>query len=187
MSDLPPKALSVTVTGEPDNWVAPRSFRAQVAPDGQTRLVIYVPQDELPALHLRLIAAMGDEVGVAYVQLTDRKVGKPHPAPVRYLGLGQPTARVVAALQERAALIWHDGRHQLWVRGVYGDQVVLDELGVLYCYPDDPSFREVLAGLPERSTLGMDSRDYVKVSFVAEADAQEQSLFEALNMVRWSG
>jgi hypothetical protein len=31
----------------------------------------------------------------------------------------------------------------------------------------------------------MDSRDYVRVTFLAEADAQEASLWDELKMLRW--
>lgn len=182
MERTPPKASSVTLEGQPDGWISPRSWRAQVAPDGGTRLVVYVPAEELPEWHLRLIQAMGAPYSVAYMQLTDRKVGRPHPAPIRYVGIEKPAEKVVEALQNAGDLVWYDGRHQLWVRGSFGEQVVLDELGVLYCYPDDPSFRDALVDLPESKTTGMDSRDYVKVSFRSEADAQEQQLIASLHL-----
>ena len=89
-------------------------------------------------------------------------------------------------MNARRALIWHDGRHQLWARGRFSEQVVLDELGVLYCYPDDPSFRDALEGIPQRKDLTLDTRDYVKVNFVAAADAEEQSLWDRFGMREWS-
>ena len=63
----------------------------------------------------------------------------------------------------------------------------LDELGVLYCYPDDPAFREALGALPEGREVGMDGRDYVKVRLLAEADPQEASLIEELGLREWTG
>ncbi len=179
-----PKAESVHENGTPDPWLPPRSWRAQVAPDGATRLVVYVPPAELPDVHLRLLSAMGAHLSIAYTQLTDRKANRTHPKPVRYVGLEIPVSRVLSALRSASDLIWYDGRHQLWVRGGMGEQVVLDELGVLYCYPDDPSFRDMLEGIPKTPALGMDGRDYVKVNFRAEADAQEEELIAGLNLQR---
>lgn len=186
MHTLPPKAESVTKEGQPDGWTPPRGFRAQVAPDGTTRLVASVPSAELADLHLRLLGVLGARLGVRYVRLTDRKKGQ-LPQPESFVRMDVPAERVLAALRARPELVWHDGRHQLWVRGVYGEQVVLDELGVLYCYPDDPSFRDALGDLPESKALGMDGRDYVKVGFLAEADAQEASLIEELGLQAWKG
>jgi hypothetical protein len=178
-----PKAESVTQAGQPDGWLPPTCWRAQVAPDGNTRLVVSVAAEKLAETHLKLLQAMSGPVGVMYAQLTSRQQGQ-HPRPVRFLGLELPLERVIAVFQEVPKLVWEDGRHQLWVRGSFGEQVVLDELGVLYCYPDDPSFRDALLGIPESSMLGMDGRDYVKVTFFSEADAQEQQLLSALNMVK---
>jgi hypothetical protein len=183
MSTLPPKASSVTVEGHPDGWVPPRSYRAQVAPDGATRLVVSVPLEELRAVHLRLLEALGSPLGVRYLRLTDRRSGQ-LPKPENLVRMDVPATEVVAALDASAGLVWHDGRHQLWVRGAYGEQVVLDELGVLYCYPDDPAFREALGDLPCTDALGMDGRDYVKVGFLQEADAEEARLIEVLRMVK---
>jgi len=183
---LPPKAVSVTREGEPDGWVPPRGWRAQVAADGSTRLVISVPPSELPATWLALAQALGAPLSVRYLQLTDRARGQ-LPKPRNFVAMDLPADRLLAALSARPALVWHDGRHQLWVRGRFGEQLVLDELGVLYGYPDDPAFRDALAGLPETATVGMDGRDYVRVSFLAEADAEERSLIEELGLREWSG
>ena len=78
-------------------------------------------------------AAVTDKVG-RFVQLPGK--------PVTFVAMDLPADRVRAALGERPTLLWADGRHQLWLRGRFGEQVVLDELGVLYCYPDDPAFRD---------------------------------------------
>lgn len=189
MSDAPTfpssaKAVSVTVEGHPDGWQSPRGLRAQTAPDGNTRLVVYVPPDELRSVHERLIEALGGPISVRYLRLTDRTKGQ-LPKPVTYVRMDAPVADVRAALADAEALVWRDGRHQLWLRGRFGEQVVLDELGVLYCYPDDPSFREALADLPETTAVGMDGRDYVRVQFLPEADAQEEALIARLSMQKW--
>jgi hypothetical protein len=182
---LPPKSTSVSPTGEPDTWTPPRSFRSQAAPDGSTRLVVSVPSEELAEVHRRLLRVLGDRVGVLYVQLTDRAVGQLS-RPVKRVALEVPIDRLLAVLDARAPLIWHDGRHQLWCRGPMEDQVVLDELGVLYTYPDDPAFRDVLAEIPELPTVGMDGRDYVRVNFEASADEMERTLWEELAMREWA-
>jgi hypothetical protein len=186
MSTLPPKATSVTIEGQPDGYTPPRSFRAQVAPDGTTRLVISVPSDELAATHRALLGALGAPWSLRYVKLTDRKTGQ-LPKPETWVRMDVKPELVRAAFDARPALIWHDGRHQLWARGLHGDQVVLDELGVLYCYPDDPAFRAALGDLPETKEVGMDGRDYVRVTFLAEADEEEASLFQALSLQKWGG
>ena len=97
------------------------------------------------------------------------------------------SARVVAALEARPELIWGDGRHQIWLRGAMGETVIVDEMGLLHCAPDDPSFRDALAALdiPEGRPTMMDQRDYVKVTFLAEADEQETSLWEELKLLKW--
>ncbi len=183
---MTPKAQSVTLEGEPDGFLAPRAWRAEVFGDGHTRLVVSVPADELPALHLSLIGALEGPVGFRYVQLTDRLTGQ-LPAPEGRVAMGVATATVVRALRERPELIWGDGRHQVWARGSLGETVILDELGLLYLSPDDPVFRDALTaqGIPESDAPTMDRRDYVKVAFLAEADAQEASLWEELKMLRW--
>lgn len=190
-SPLPAKASSVTIEGHPDEWPPPRSFRAQVAPDGTTRLVISVPSDELAKTHLALLDVLAGPWSVRYLKLTDRKVGQ-LPKPQTWVRMDVAPEVVRAALEQRPALVWHDGRHQLWMRGAFGDQVVLDELGVLYCYPDDPAFRAALLGaseqgIPESKELGMDGRDYVRVTFLAEADAEEASLLAELSLQEWKG
>jgi hypothetical protein len=141
-----PKASSVRTDGSPDGFVNPRSLRAQISPDGTTRLVVYVPPDELRERHLLLLRALGTPLSLRYVQLTDRATGA-LPRPLTFVRMDIPADEVLAALDAAADLVWHDGRHQIWVRGRFGEQVVLDELGVLYCYPDDPSFRDALADL----------------------------------------
>ena len=61
---------------------------------------------------------------------------------------------------------------------------VMDQDGVLYCYPDDPSFRDVLeaAGVHERSVQTLADRDYVKHWFHAECDEHEAGLMQDLGL-----
>ncbi len=180
-----PKAISVTVDGQPDGWSPTPGYRAQVAPDGGTRLVISVGPDLLPQVHEALLLVLGARLSVRYLQLTDRAVGQLE-KPVSWVCMEVPAQDVLAALRAAPQLVYGDGRHQLWVRGQRGDQVVLDELGVLYTYPDDPAFRDALDGLdlPLGAVIGLDGRDYVRVQFLAEADAQEVGLIAGLGMRR---
>jgi hypothetical protein len=179
-----PKAQSVREDGTPDAWTPPNGYRAQVAPDGATRLVISVGAEQLPAAHLALLGVLGDRLSIRYVQLTDRAVGQ-LPKAVSWVGMVLPADKVLEALHAARRLVWEDGRHQLWIRGeAHGEQVVLDELGVLYTYPDDVGFRDALdaLGLPLTNDVGIDGRDYVKVQFLAEADAEEAQLIRGLNL-----
>ncbi len=183
---MTPKAQSVTAAGDPDDFQPPRAYRADTFPDGHTRLVVSVPQEELRATHLALLASLSGKLGLRYVQLTDRLTGQ-LPAPIGRVAMDVRADRLVAALEARPELVWTDGRHQLWVRGSMGETVILDEMGLLHCAPDDPSFRDALAALaiPEGRPKMMDNRDYVKVTFLAEADAQEASLWEELKLLKW--
>ena len=180
------KAQSVTAGGEPDGFVPPKAWRLETFPDGHTRLVISVPPAELQATHLALLETLTGPLGLRYVQLTDRASGQ-LPAPQGRVAMGLTKATVRAAMEARPTLLWSDGRHQVWLRGELGETVILDELGLLYASPDDPSFRDALAalGVPERTVPTMDKRDYVRVSFVAEADVEEASLWQHLNMLKW--
>ncbi|MSQ03905.1 MAG: hypothetical protein EXR71_18795 [Myxococcales bacterium] len=180
------KAQSVTVAGEPDGFVPPRAWRLETFPDGHTRLVISVPWAELQTTHLALLDTLTAPLGVRYVQLTDRATGQ-LPTPQGRVAMGLSKGRVRAAMQARPTLLWSDGRHQLWLRGELGETVILDELGLLYASPDDPAFRDALAALaiPEATVPTLDKRDYVRVSFLAEADAEEASLWQDLNMLKW--
>jgi hypothetical protein len=181
---LPPKAESVRTGGQPDGWFPPRGWQPQIAPDGSTRLVISVPSAELAATHLRLVRALSGPLGIRYVRLTDRQKGQ-LPAPESFVRMEVATDELVGWLEARRELMWHDGRHQTWIRGKFGEQVVLDELGMLFCYPDDVAFRDVLAGVPEVKLNGMDTRDYVKVTFLPEADEQEKTLLAEGRLVAW--
>jgi hypothetical protein len=184
MPTLPSKASSVTKDGQPDGWIAPRALRAQTAPDGTTRLVVSVPPEELRDTHLRLLDALGSPVSVRYVRLTDRAKGQ-LPKPESLVRMDAPAPLVRGSLEACESLVWRDGRHQLWLRGAFGEQVVLDELGVLYCYPDDPAFRAALEGIPASADVGLDGRDYVKVNFLSEADGEERDLIERLALQKW--
>jgi hypothetical protein len=92
------------------------------------------------------------------------------------------------ALETYRALVYHDGRHQLWIQGRGEDKVILEETGVMYVYPDDPLFRDVLQAqsIPEKKAETMADRDYVRVNFLAEADALEGQFRQAVGAVSYS-
>lgn len=180
------KAISVLPSGEPDGFVPPRCFRLEVFPDGHTRLVVSVPAEELPGIHLAFVRVLGSRLGVRYLQLTDRQRGQLS-TPEGRVAMEVDSAKVIAAIEARPELIYRDGRHQLWLRGEQGESMILDENGVIFVSPDDPGFRDLLyrASIPESSAQTLEKRDYVRVNFSAAADAQEASLWTELNMLRW--
>lgn len=184
---LPPKAESVTQSGAPDGFQPALAWQAQVLAGGYTRLVVSAPAERLAEVHQALIAALEGPLRVLYRQLTDRGAGQ-LPKPRDWVGVEIDHARLLAALEGTAPLVYHDGRHQLWIKGQGPEQVVLEEIGVLYAYPDDPAFRDALAerGVPEARVPTMAERDYVKVNFLAQADALERQLIGALGLSRWS-
>lgn len=191
MSILPPKAQSVHEDGSPDGFEPPELFARQVVQGGFTRLRISVGPDKLAAVHRDLAAVLQGPLKVLYVQLTDRQKGQ-LPKPVNLVGVDLEPAQVLGSLADLSELVYADGRHQLWLKGAGTDeQLVLDELGVIYAYPDDLGFRDVCErhGLREDdgSTPTMAERDYVKVNFVAAADQQEAKLVWTLGLREWDG
>ena len=186
--EIAAKAISVKRDGEPDGFEPPLCYQGEVLEGGHTRLVISVPSEHLERVHRGLVQQLEGPFKVLYQQLTDRQVGQ-LPKPISRVGVEVSRERLLAALEHYRKLIYHDGRHQFWVRGVDGSQLVLEEIGMLYLYPDDPSFREKLNSMnvPERSGETMAVRDYVQVNFMAECDADEVGLLQSLSMVEWAG
>jgi len=188
-----PNALSVTESGEPDGWRPQQAFRGEVGPDGTTRLCVSLPPGALPRIHRVLLDALEAPLGVLYVQRVDRAAGINHEEAggvKRYLALEIPAERVRGAFDRCQTLLFADGRHQTWVRGRMGERLILEYDGMMYVYPDDPSFRDALiaAGVPElpdAETIG--DRDYVKVQFQARADAEERILMTELNLHPYGG
>jgi len=183
------KASSVTEDGKPDDFVIPLQYCPEVSPDGTTRLKVSAGPADLPRVHRALIRAMGDKLGVLYIQLTDRRAGR-HLAekPNRFLGVEIPAAHLVATLTACEDLLYGDGRGQVWVRGALGEQLILDEMGLIYAYPDDPMYRDVLEAeaVPKNDSQSLDERDYVRVEFLASADAQEDRLMRDLQLQPWT-
>jgi hypothetical protein len=152
---------------------------------GATRLLVSLPTVDLQALYPQLLHAMKPPLSVLYRQVVDRKDPKPQGTPSRdFLALGVTPEKVVSAVDRHQALIFHDARCELWIRGVLNEQLVLDPDGLVYCYPDDPSFREVLssADVAEKDVETLLERDYVKHNFHAQCDAVEEEFIAELNL-----
>lgn len=183
---LPPKAQSVDRSGAPDGYIPPMAYKAQVVQGGFTRLVVSAPPGRLALVHRALVAVLRPPLKFLYVRMTDRKTGQ-LPRPEHYVSVDLTAERVAGVLKDFTRLIHHDGRCQVWVRGADGDQIVLEELGVLYAYPDDLGFRDALdaMGLIDVPHQAMDERDYVRVGFLSEADEEEQRLMQGLALTRW--
>ncbi len=186
MDERPTKAISVTEQGEPDGFQIGAGFWPERDFHGVTRLVASAPPERLAAAHAALVAVLGSPLGVLYRQVVDRRAPRPEGAPPRDLvALEVDAARVRAGLADCAGLIYQDARAELWLRGALGDQVVLDGDGLLYCYPDDPGFRDALGatGIAEGKVETLQERDYVRHQFHAAFDAQEDHLIAALGLV----
>jgi hypothetical protein len=182
------KADSVDREGKDDGFEPTSFYTREVLEGGYTRLVISLAKDQLEVVHRALVAGLQAPVKVMYQQLTDRRSGQ-LPKPVSRVAVEVSTERLLTALEWYRRLIYQDGRHQLWIQGANGAQLVLEEIGILYLYPDDPSFHEILheAGVDEGRGESMATRDYIKVNFIAECDAEEIGLWQSLGMVEWAG
>jgi len=185
---MSPKAESVSEDGERDDFVPSPNWRAEVIPGGYTRLEVSLPSESIQQVHRALVGQLEAPLRILYVQLTDRLAGIQLDPPRRFVALDVQPAQLDAALAEYASLIYHDGRHQLWVQGRGEDKVILEETGVVYAYPDDPSFRDVLTahGVPEGKAQTMADRDYVRVNFSAVGDAMEGQFRQAIGAVDYS-
>ena len=185
---MSPKAESVSADGELDGFVPEPSWAAEVIQGGFTRLEISLPNTQLEAVHRALVAKLDGPLRVLYVQLTDRLAGKQLDPPRRFVALDVPHAVMSDALETYSDLIYHDGRHQLWIQGRGEDKIILEETGVIYAYPDDLLFRDVLAAhnVPGSKAETMGDRDYVRVNFMAECDAMEGRFRQAIGAVSYN-
>jgi len=183
------KAVSVDAQGRPDGFRPDRFFRPEVLQGGISRLVVSVDGAELPRVHRALVAALSPPLKLLYVQMVDRPRGVQLPKPVRRVAVELSRSRVMELLEHFSTLFYVDGRHQLWLRGSAGEQLVLDELGMIYLYPDDFLFRDVLEaeGVPEGDGACMARRDYVRVVFDAAQDDAERSLIAGVPLLEWNG
>lgn len=180
-----PKAESVLATGEPDGWQPEPAYFGEVDPSGDSRLVASVGTDALAATHAALLGALTAPLSLLYRLVIDRRAPRPQGAPPRdFVAVELPSGRVAAALEDHGDAVYHDARAEVWVRDAAHRQVVLDQDGVLYAYPDHPDFRAALAGcgLQERQVETLAGRDYVKHWFHVEADAHEDGIVAALGL-----
>jgi hypothetical protein len=186
MTALGPKATSVTEQGEPDGFATELGWERQVGNAGDTRLLVSVPTRDLARVHAALVRALGEPLAVLYRRCVNRLEPRPNGAPPEdFLAHELSFDEVFAAMADASDLLYHDARCELWVRGLMGEQVILDQDGMLYAYPDDPSFRDALAAarVPEREVPVLLDRDYVKHHYHAACDPLEQGLLRALFMV----
>ena len=183
-----PKSQSVTKQGALDGFIPPMAYSPQVIDGGYTRIEISAPSSKLSFIHKKLLEVMQPPFKVRYVRMTDRLKGQ-LPKPESYVAVELSRERLMQICDECETLLYHDARHQLWIRGASEEQLVLDELGMLYIYPDDFLFRDTLSqyGWIEANHESMATRDYVKVFFAPQADEQEQTLMHSLGMIRWEG
>ena len=184
---LSPKAVSVNIEGEPDGFEPTASWDAVVIPGGYTRLEISLPQAQIATIHRAMVSRLDPPLRVLYVQLTDRLAGEQLQKPRRFVALDVSPDVLDAALEQYAPLIYNDGRHQLWVQGRGEDKVILEETGMMFVYPDDPLFRDVLTdfGIPKEKTETMADRDYVRVNFLVEGDAMEGLFRQSIGAVSY--
>ena len=185
---LGPKAQSVTEAGKPDGFIPPMAYYPQVLDGGFTRIEISAPPDRLQIVHKALLKSIKGPFKVRYVQMTSRVHGQ-NPKPKSFVGVEISQARLLQACEAYAPLLYHDGRCQIWVLGPMNEQLVVDEIGMMYLYPDDPSFRHVLnqLGWHNMAHQSMASRDYVRVNFLSAADEHEEALIQSLGLVEWEG
>ena len=182
------KAHSVNEDGTPDGYTPPSAFADRVLPGGMTRLEVSSPANKLHFVHKALVEAIQFPCKLRYLKLTDRQKGQLE-KPESYAAVDVSKARMLQALEEYHDLFYEDARHQLWILGAQNEQIILDELGMIFVYPDDFLFREVLAqmGWSTETHEGMDTRDYVKVHFRSLADEQERMFFQRFGLTRWEG
>jgi len=182
---MTPRAESVTEDGRPDGFEPPLCWSAERTPAGDTRVVVSAPFDQLPQLHQALVKALAPPLGFLYRQHIDRARPRPQGAPpADHLALELPVGRVLDALQQCAGVVYGDARAEVWLRGDLGEQLVLDQDGLIYGYPDDLAFRDVLEaeGVPETGEQTLAQRDYVKHWYHSDNDALEADLIARLGL-----
>lgn len=189
MTIATPKAESVDDQGQPDGWSVVAGFHVEVEPDGTTRMIVAAPVGWLAEVHAGLIRALDGPVGLLYRQRVDRRSPRPEGAPPRdFVALELDADVLITALRECAELVYHDARAEYWVRGARGEQLILDPDGLMFVYPADPSFSDVLLGfgLPEGEFEALVDRDYVRHWYHAECDVLERALIDGLGLVEIS-
>ena len=122
------------------------AFQGQILEGGYTRLLVSAPPAGLKAAHLALVEAITFPCNFRYLRLTDRLHGQ-LPKPESYAAVNISKERMLQALDAFSSLFYWDGRNQIWIQGRMEEKIVLDELGMIYVYPDDFSFRDALSGI----------------------------------------
>jgi hypothetical protein len=179
------KAVSVDQSGQEDGFVVRPGWLSEMTPQGDTRLVVSVPVEDLARVHQALAGALAPPLGVLYRQKVDRRNPRPNGAPPRdFVALDLALDKLLNVLGAVAPLVYGDARGELWLKGGLGEQLVLDQDGLLFCYPDDPAFRDALAecGVPADDVETIADRDYVKHWFHGENDPLEDHLISALRL-----
>jgi hypothetical protein len=133
------KSISVTEEGEAEDYQPPLCWRGEVAPDGMTRLVISAPPEKLRALTMALAEGLSSPISVRWLQMVDRRKELQHPKPRSFVAVDKPKSQVLASMRRCATLLFDDGRGQLWLRGKFREQLMLDELGMIWVYPTIPA------------------------------------------------
>jgi hypothetical protein len=106
-------------------------------------------------------------------------------APPRdFVALEVSPEALLSALRAHGSAVYHDARSELWIRGRLEEQLILDGDGLIFVYPDDPTFRDACAawGLEERDVVTIADRDYVMHQFDAANDAHEDALLAVLRL-----
>jgi hypothetical protein len=180
------RATSVTAQGEPDDFSPEPGFHADVGPGGVTRLLVSLPPMLIPGVHRALVGALTAPLSILYRVEVDRRDPGAEGAPPRdHVAIELDADAVDSALTACSDVIYGDARAELWIRGGLNEQVVIDRDGMVFCYPDDPVFRDVMAGadIPEASVPTLADRDYVKHWFHAENDVFEDDFKRRLGLV----
>lgn len=181
-----PKSESVDAQGQPDGWAPMAGFVRDVGAQGRTQLVISAPTGFLLDIHLQLVGELQAPLGLLYRQVVNRRDPGPVGGPARdFVALELSHATVRDALTRFTDLLHHDARCEVYVRGALGEQIVLDQDGMLFCQPADPAFEDVLLAsgfIPDISTTIAD-RDYVKHWFHHRNDALEDELIANMGLV----
>lgn len=179
------KATSVHESGDEDGFCPEAGYFCQTFPGGVNRLVVSVSAKELKKVHTALVAGLKAPLGFLYRQHVNRQEPAPEGTPPQdWVSIQMPAEAVLAALGECDTLVYRDSRGEFWIRGAMDSTVVLDQDGLIFCYPDDVGFRETLEelGLSEGDIETIRDRNFVKHWFHAEADHDEQTLISALQL-----
>jgi hypothetical protein len=182
---MKPRAASTDGNSLEDGFTPEPAFFGEMDPRGGTRLVVSVPGDRLRAVHEALLAQLKPPLGVLWRQVIDRKKPRPNGSPpIDHVGLDLSFERVLAALRACGPVVYEDARAELWIRGKLGEQLILDQDGLVYAYPDDPVFRDALEalGLTDKDVPTLAKRDFVKHWYHAEHDALEARLVADLGL-----